>query len=178
MRRAAGALLLFLAPSVATTADAQFSRPRFDQLQVRAVATPLTPRAGAAVSVAVTLDYPKGLHSWPNKPDKVPELGGFRAFPTSVLVRAPAGISVGAVKWPPPEPMIVRYTGKPLQLLAYAGRVILQVPLQLSPSIREGDTEVEIVVSYQACDKEICYAPRDETRRVSFRVLPAIQSEP
>ena len=121
-------------------------------------ATTVTP--GGLAVVAVVLDHTEGFHSWPSaEVELIPDLDAF-AIRTAIEVVAPETVTVGAIQWPKAKPSKVpSLTGEgTMEAPTYAGRAVAYVPLRVSEDAT-GELDIEVLLTYQACDDQICLAP-------------------
>lgn len=126
----------------------------------------LTP--GSPAVLAVVLDINKGFHAQSAQPlDK-------NAIPTRVQVAMPAGLSAGEPIFPPGQIKEYPVVGK---VSLYSGRVIVYVPIDVSPTATAGEAVISGQISYQICDEEGSCFPEEITPFVvKTRILPAGQS--
>lgn len=143
-----------------------------DSVTVRAVPARDLVRPGDRVPVAVVLQHAPGYHSWPNRPVVPPEYEGVVPIPTEIqLAELPEGLESGEIQWPDAEPVTVRYTGEPVELLSYADTAVAYVPLELDPDLPPGERlEVGLSVRLQSCDERICYPPKTASLTVPLQV--------
>ncbi|MGD1916068.1 MAG: cytochrome c biogenesis protein CcdA [Phycisphaerales bacterium] len=125
--------------------------------------------------VAVTLDHPPGLKSWPSSDQDVlpSEIAEF-AIRTEIALKDNAAILHGAdIQWPEPKPYPVPNPtgfGDPVEVPVYTGRATAFVPVLIDREMAAEARTIELVVSYQVCDETLCYAPEDTD---AFASLPA-----
>ena len=131
-------------------------------VSVRAVAAKSSVRPGEQVPVAVVVQHAPRFHTWPNEPIVPPEFGSdLVPIPTSIdIFAAGASIDVGAIQWPAPEPVTVRYTGSPVELLSYIDTTAVYLPLTIADNVEPGELNLELIVRYQTCDERRCYFPK------------------
>lgn len=123
--------------------------------------------AGDQRALAVVLDVarePSHFHVNPSA-DRIPAGLDF-LIPTTLEVSATVTgsaerpVKLGAVQWPQPSEIEVNYTGSPVKMPVYDGRVVLYVPLIVPPEAVAGDElRVRVKVRYQACDDQTCLRP-------------------
>lgn len=116
--------------------------------------------------VAVTMDHPDGLHSWPSADQKVlPESVRDFAIRTEVSLKAGgAVVGSGQIQWPEPKPYPVpdpTGMGDPIEVPVYSGQAVVFVPVLIDREAAGQARTLELVVSYQACDDTVCYPPDD-----------------
>lgn len=141
---------------------------------VRAVAARSAVRPGDRVPVAVVLQHEPGFHTWPHHPDLPPALSDVSPIATDVrVVSKPDSLRVEPLQWPRASEVTVRYTGRPLKVLAYADTSVVYVPLQLAPGQPPGELDIGLSVRYQACNETICYFPKTRRLDVHLTVAPA-----
>lgn len=162
-----------------TNADADAPEPR-DPTRVLVSASASGITDDGTFVIAVVLDHPEKLHTWPAKVQDVlpPALTELTASTRTSITPRGEGVVFGAIQWPEPHdatvPNLDFSDGAPptIDVPTYSGRAIAYVPARLEEeSVAAG---VELTVFYQACDDAVCYAPETEvvsvsvTRGVSF----------
>jgi thiol:disulfide interchange protein len=164
------ALLLLAASALPAQA------PPAGALEIRAVAARPSVRPGDQVVIAVVLEHREGFHTWPNQPVVPLEFAGVVPIATTVSVGAlPAGAELRRLQWPTPDTVTVYYTGSAVPLLAYVGRTIVYVPIQLGAGTPTGRVRIAVSVRTQTCDDRICYFPQTVERSAEFTVVPTGQ---
>ncbi|UYV11988.1 MAG: thioredoxin family protein [Phycisphaera sp.] len=122
---------------------------------------------GALVAmVAVTMDHPSGLHSWPSADqDVLPEDVAAFAIRTEVSVTTGGAVlSIGEIQWPSPKPYPVpdpTGMGDPIEVPVYSGAAVVFVPVLIDREAASEARTLEMVVSYQACNETVCFPPED-----------------
>jgi hypothetical protein len=142
-----------------------------DAVVVRAVAEPARAVPGGRCTIAVTIEFAPGFHAWPNEPVLPPPFERLRAIPTTIeFASLPEGMELEGIDWPEATPVTVRYTGRPIELMSYAGTVVAHVRLRVAADAPSGRTTVRLTVGYQTCDERLCYRPTTVERTVRLRV--------
>ena len=118
---------------------------------VKATAVPLTLAAGARTEVLVTLEVAAGWHVNANPPS--PDY----LIPTTVALRAAAGLTPGRTIYPAGEPVKLAFDENPLSV--YSGQVTMRVALAAAPTATNGAHTLAGSVRFQACNDEVCLAP-------------------
>ncbi len=157
---------------------------------------------GAQFPVAVVLEIQPRWHIWPHHskgriPDGLPDLSpiwtrigsgadGQRDW-LDADTEPPASTLDGVTlhfphaAWPDPHPVTsAGFTGSPLTVLSYEGRVVVFVPVTVAPDAAPGAREVALSVWVQACDDSVCMMAEEVTATASFEIVPrdtAILSE-
>lgn len=114
--------------------------------------------------VAVVMDHPEGIKSWPSADQDVlsPEIDQI-AIRTEVSVRSVGGVlGTGAIQWPTPKPYPVpdvSGSGGTVDAPVYTGRVVIYVPVLIDRATAESARTLELVVGFQACDEAVCFIP-------------------
>lgn len=171
-----GAALLALPAMGPARASAQPAPDGADSVTVRAIPARDVVRPGDRFPVAVVLEHARGFHSWPNRPVVPPEYEGVVPIPTEIRPGPlPSGVALGDVQWPPSEPVTVRYTGTPVELLSLVDTAVAYVPVEVAPDREPGPLRIGLQVRLQSCDERICYPPKTEELTVAFRVAAADQ---
>lgn len=160
-------LALLLVGLLASRTPAQI--PGFDDTAVSVSASawwaPTQPEEGPLVAlVAVVMDHPSGLHSWPSADQDVlpPEIAAF-AIRTAIDVKTTPGIrGIGQIQWPNPRlyPLPdLTGSGEPTEAPVFSGRAVAYVPVLIDRDATDEPRTIEVTVSYQACDDAVCYPP-------------------
>ncbi len=156
------ALLVLVAASAAQGLAAQL----FDQERVGAAAvvgsSPLV--QGTRVHAAVQIRVGNGFHVNAN-----PASEDF-LIATTVEVDAP-GVEVLEVFYP--DPLERTFGFWPEALKVWEGDVVAGVVLRVTDAAALGDTNLDFLVGYQACNDEACFAPAQVTARVPVVIAAA-----
>lgn len=169
-----GSALLAVPPFGPAPAAAQPASDGADSVTVRAVPARDVVRPGDRFPVAVVLQHASGFHSWPHRPVVPPEYEGVVPIPTEIRPGPiPPGVALGDVQWPAAEPVTVRYTGTPVELLSFVDTAVAYVPVEVAPDRDPGPLRVGLQVRLQSCDERICYPPKTVELTVPLRVASA-----
>jgi thiol:disulfide interchange protein DsbD len=134
--------------------------------------------AGGTVLVAVSYEHQEGWHIQPNAPVVPPELGDFEPFATTIkAVKPPAEISLGAIQWPEPVYLTVKFGDKPAKYGVYEHTAVALVPVILSSSA-SGTITIKLKTSFQACDDKTCVAPEDAMGTITITVDSGAPAQP
>jgi len=162
----AGLSCALLALVAAAAAPSKSSAQLFDAERVRAAAvvgsSPLV--QGATVRAAVEIRVGRGFHVNAN-----PASEDF-LIATAVSVDAP-GVEIVEVFYP--EPLERTFGFWPEALKVWEGNVVAGVILRVTDAAALGDTNLDFLVDYQACNDEACFAPAKVTARVPVVVAAA-----
>jgi thiol:disulfide interchange protein DsbD len=80
-------------------------------------------------------------------------------IPTRLLVKPPAGIKAGAVKYPPAEQIAPAFSGGE-KLSVFTGPIKFAVPVNAAGSFKShGTGTVAVTLKYQPCNDNICLPP-------------------
>ena len=120
-----------------------------DNIQVRAVADRDKVAVGQSFRVAVVLDLPAPWHCNANPPSQ-PDF-----IPTTLTFDSNPAVTLGAVRYPAGELVKVSWSDTPVAL--YSGQTVLLVDAKLTGA---GPVTLTGAVRYQACDDQVCYAPK------------------
>jgi len=125
--------------------------------------------------VALTMDHPPGLKSWPSAEQNVlPEnIAVFAIYTEIALKTNEAVLRAGGIQWPEPKPYPVpdpSGMGGSIEVPVFTGRVTAFVPVLIDREAAQEGRTLELVVSYQLCDETVCYPPEDSD---TFATLPA-----
>ncbi len=143
-----------------------------ERVTVEVVSQKTSVSVGDQFALAVVLDHQPGWHSWPSADQDVlaPEFASF-AIRTQIEVKAPEGVTVGAVQWPEPHAALVPNpsAGPPVEAMVYEGRAVAFVPLVIGEGVTSVDLSVN--VSFQACDESQCDMPQQKPFSLSLPVV-------
>jgi thiol:disulfide interchange protein len=157
-----GGFGLTTAPARASTLLAT-NQPDVVRVMVEGAVQRPVAAAGDQFAVAVTFEFAKKMHIWPNVPVIPDELKGLLAIPTLINVREgatlPDGVKVypRSAQWPKPQEVEVGFTGSPVKLLSYAEPTTVYIPVVIEPSAKPGEITIPLTVSYQACNDAVCF---------------------
>ncbi len=90
-------------------------------------------------------------------------------IPVEVSVAGAEGVSLIEVFYPQPISVKFPYDDEPY--LVYEGRFVLGLVLAIAADIPAGGRELEVVLDYQACDDEACYAPTDTSMKIPIMIV-------
>ena len=120
------AALLFVACGLVTGAAAQ-NLVQSEQAEARLVAERTTVASGETLWLGLHIKMKKGWHTYWRTP-------GDSGLPTTITWTLPAGLSAGAIQWPPPE----RVPTGDLMNFGYEGEVTLLTPVKVEGGAGEG----------------------------------------
>lgn len=132
----------------ASLADAQLRRVR---AELAPAVDSKTVKAGAPVSLSLKVTLPKELHVQANKP-RDPAL-----IPTVLTLTPPAGVTVGAITYPPAIDFAQAGADEPLAV--YGHEFTVKVAVKLAADVKPGDLTLPAKLRYQACDDKMCFPP-------------------
>ncbi len=123
------------------------------------------------VRLAVEVEMLPGMHVNANPP----------AFdwliPVEVSIEGAEGVSLLDAYYPEPNRVKFPYDDEPY--LVYEGTFVLGLVLAIAADIPAGGRELEVVLDYQACDDQACYAPTDTSIKIPIMIVAdAAQSRP
>lgn len=129
--------------------------------------------------VAVTMDHPPGLKSWPSADqDVLPEDIAAFAIRTEIGVAQGGAVrGVGQIQWPSPKPYPVPDVsgmGGTVEVPVYAGKAVAFVPVLVDRDAAQQPQGLSVTIAYQVCDEAVCYPPVDAEFVVQ---LPAFGSD-
>jgi thiol:disulfide interchange protein len=102
------------------------------------------------------------------------------AVPTKVeVVRVPPGVVLSTPLYPQSHTIMFGPEGLKEPLQVFSGRVPIYIPMQVGSSVKPGQHEGRVKVSWQACDDQQCLLPVDEELTFTLTVLePGQSAEP
>ncbi|MBL0870420.1 MAG: hypothetical protein IBJ18_07590, partial [Phycisphaerales bacterium] len=157
-----GGLVLIGQPAEASKV-ARVNQPDVVRVMVEGAVQRPVAAAGDQFAVAVTFEFTKKMHIWPNAPVIPTELKGLEPIPTLINVREDAKLPDGvkvyprSAQWPKPQEVEVGFTGAPVKLLSYAEPTTVYIPVVIEPSVKPGEITIPLTVSYQACNDLVCF---------------------
>jgi hypothetical protein len=113
-------------------------------------------RRGVSTRASVVLSIPGGLHANSNRP------GADNLIATRVTVTSP-GVKLSAVSYPRGKNKKFPFqeeTDKPLNV--YEGRAVFGFNVTVPATYKGNTVKVRAVVRYQACNDEVCFAPKNQ----------------
>jgi thiol:disulfide interchange protein DsbD len=129
-------------------------------------------RPGDRLTLAVVLDIAAGYHINADS-GQIEPLIDFKPYPTRVTITAASeGLTVEPPFYPPAHPVTVEFARDPL--MAFDGRTIVYVPMTLEKKALSEKVQVNVTISYQACENLVCLFPRQV---VTTADLPVVVSE-
>ncbi|MGA8243053.1 MAG: cytochrome c biogenesis protein CcdA, partial [Desulfobacterales bacterium] len=129
-------------------------------------------RPGDRLALAVVLDIAAGYHINADS-GQIEPLVDFKPYPTRVAITAVSeGLTIAPPLYPPAHPVTVEFARDPL--MAFDGRTIVYVPMTLEKKALPEKVQVNVTISYQACDDQVCLFPRQV---VTAADLPVVVSE-
>jgi suppressor for copper-sensitivity B len=170
--------LLLLAALEGATQDSGLLSPtasREDASDVVSVRTAWSvdrARPGDRLACAVVLDITAGYHINADS-GQIKPLVDFKPYPTRVTITAASeGLTAAPPLYPPAHPVTVEFAKDPL--MAFDGRTIVYVPMTLEKKALPEKVQVNVTISYQACDDQVCLFPRQVFTAAE---LPVVVSE-
>lgn len=127
---------------------------------------------GDRLAIAVILEHKEGWHSNPDRP-VVPAAwqGLFEPIPTTVAIKAPAGVVVRETQFPPTHTVSIDLigNGKREAYAVFEGRAVAYVPIEIAGDA-SGELMIPITVEYQACNDKVCMPAESVELSVTLRV--------
>ncbi|MCK6606565.1 MAG: thioredoxin fold domain-containing protein [Ignavibacteriaceae bacterium] len=118
--------------------------------------------AGKEVKLAVEMNIESGFHINSNRPkDEF-------LIPTSVRIKAPAGISLGAMIFPPANDYNFEFSDKPVSV--FEGTIYISGLIKVAETVAPGTYQTDVTVEYQACNDQSCMPPKRVTEKVTINV--------
>src|ERR1043166_8039477 len=97
--------------------------------------------AGSKFEAALVMEIPAPFHVNARKPSED------YLRPTLLTLKPTAGLTLGAVSYPPPESKRFPFSQKPV--LVYEGRLVLRLPVTVARTAKPGPTKIEGQIEYQ-----------------------------
>jgi DsbC/DsbD-like thiol-disulfide interchange protein len=155
-----GMIGLAASPAVA---HAQIMRPKAELTpNVETAAAAVQP--GKVVQVALKVKLPPTVHVQSDKP-RDPAF-----IPTVLTIDAPAGVTVGKIRYPAARDL--KQEGSSTPLAVFGPEFTINVDLTLAKTATAGDLVVPAHLKYQACDEHVCYPPAKADAQWTLSVKP------
>ncbi|MCG3150119.1 MAG: Thiol:disulfide interchange protein DsbD [Verrucomicrobiae bacterium] len=116
---------------------------------------------GQSFRIAVVLELPEPWHCNANPASEEDFI------PTTLSFAANKDVSFGKIRYPVGKTVKVSWAEKPVAL--YSGKVIIFADAQLAANAT-GPVTIEGTLRYQACDDQVCYAPKSVPVSVTAEV--------
>jgi len=115
-------------------------------------------RPGDRLACAVVLDITAGYHINADS-GQIKPLVDFKPYPTRVTITSVSeGLTIDPPLYPPAHPVKVEFARDPL--MVFDGRTIVYVPITFEKKGFPEKVQVNVTISYQACDNQVCLFPR------------------
>lgn len=117
-----------------------------------------TPPVGEATALAVVMAPEEGWHGYWSNP-------GDAGFPSTLRWSLPEGVSVGAIKYPVPDQLVV----DGIMNYIFHGEYALLLPLEIDKTIPVGtELTIKLDISYLVCNPEACL-PEQQSLEKTFK---------
>ena len=161
--------MLAVASVFSTLAAAHEVAPRqllygVDRAKITGIAADHEPFAlGQTVRVAIEVEMLPGMHVNANPPtfDWM--------IPVEVSVKGVEGVSLVEAFYP--EPVSVKFPYDDEPYLVYQDTFVLGLVLVIAEDIPIGGRELQVVLDYQACNDEACFAPTDTSIKMPIMMV-------
>lgn len=171
-----------LSVGLASAAGAQGVLDAYQVVQVRAVWNTDTAGPGDQRLLAVVLEIADGYHINTD----AAQLPPFEVtlIPTELrVVQIPPTLRAGDVRYPAGQDVAVKYLGQVEPLRAFAGRLVVYLPVTVAPTAEPGVAGLDLAIDYQACNETVCLMPVSKPLKVELRIVadpvaPGQPSEP
>ncbi len=159
---------IILTGSLVALAAGQVTQAQIKRPKAELTPTVTTPAAsvqpGKVVQVALKVTLPETVHVQSDKP-RDPAF-----IPTVLTIDAPAGVTVGKIKYPPARDL--KQEGSKMPLAVFGPEFTISVDLTLAKTAAAGDLVVPAHLKYQACDEQVCYPPAKADAQWTLSVKP------
>lgn len=168
-----GVLLLAARESVAQDSGllspAASHKDAADVVSVRTAWSVDHARPGDRLIFAVVLEIATGYHINANS-GQIKPLVDFKPYPTRVTITAASdGLTIETPLYPPAHPVSVEFARDPL--MVFDGRTIVYVPMTLEKKALPQRVQVNVTISYQACDNQVCLFMRQVVTAADLPVV-------
>jgi thiol:disulfide interchange protein len=144
---------LLMATSLALPALGQAASPVVSTGEVRAELVAHAPEGvgpGKPVWLGLQIEHQPHWHTYWKNP-------GDSGLPTTLAWQLPAGVSAGEIAWPTPKKLPVG----PLMNYGYEGKLLLPVPLTVSPAFTGNALDIKLSAQWLVC-KDVCIPQQGE----------------
>jgi hypothetical protein len=127
----------------------------------------MSAQPGQVIPIAVVFDHRQPWHTLAgaHAPDGLSPKAPLRPITIRAIVDDARLLArTDALQWPQVTVLQTEALGARTGLPAFQGRAIAYLPLEVRPDAAAGNTEVRLLVSYQACDERISLAPVEGQR--------------
>jgi DsbC/DsbD-like thiol-disulfide interchange protein len=152
-----------IAWGAAPVVRAQIKRPKAE-LTATVATDAAAVKPGKVVQVALKVTLPQTVHVQSDKP-RDPAF-----IPTVLTIDAPAGVTVGKIRYPPAKDL--KQEGSKTPLAVFGPEFTINVDLTLAKDAAAGDLVVPAHLKYQACDEAVCYPPAKADAQWTLSVKP------
>jgi len=118
---------------------------------------------GMSVQLAVEVEMLPGMHVNANPPTHD------WLIPVKVSVAGADGVDAIEAFYPEPESRKFPYDDEPY--LVYQGTFVVGLTLAIAADIPAGGRELEIILDYQACNDEACFAPAKASLKLPIMIV-------
>ncbi|MEN8779794.1 MAG: cytochrome c biogenesis protein CcdA [Desulfobacterales bacterium] len=126
-------------------------------------------RPGDRLACAVVLDITAGYHINADS-GQIKPLVDFKPYPTRVTITSVSeGLTIDPPLYPPAHPVKVEFARDPL--MVFDGRTIVYVPITFEKKGFPEKVQVNVTISYQACDNQVCLFPRQVVTAADLPVV-------
>ena len=149
-------VLLVLSPAYSQATSIQTASG--EVVTVRTAWSADSARPGDSIILAVVAEIKEGFHINADA-RQVKPLENFKPYPTKVAVAAVSDeITIESPRYPPAVAFNAEYAGG--DLMSFAGRTIIYLPVKLNETIGPGKKDIKLVFEYQACSDTYCLFPQ------------------
>lgn len=162
-------ITLLLATIAIAGASLMSTPPQEEVVKLRTLWSAEGVHPGGSVVLGVVIDIADGFHINADPAQLViPE--GFSPYPTRVSVKAAdATLTPQAPRFPPAHPVKLDFSDVPLMF--FDRQAVVYLPVRVSPNATPGNHRLELLMAYQACDKQTCLLPRKISLSVQLPVV-------
>ena len=144
-------LLLIAAAALALPAQAASTVVTTDEVRAELVAhAPEGVTPGKPLWLGLQIEHQPQWHTYWKNP-------GDSGLPTTLSWQLPAGVTAGDIAWPTPKKLPVG----PLMNYGYEGKLLLPVPLTVSPAFNGNKLDIKLSAQWLVC-KDICIPQQGE----------------
>lgn len=147
--------------TVVAVAHAQVQQPK---AKVRGIVGASGAHTPGNIPVAVEFQLPTGFHAQSSTAHDL------KLVPTRLVVRPPGRVAVESVIYPWSVDLIQAGVSEPLSV--FEEHFFVGVRLNVLSGARPGVLTVPAHLTYQVCDRAMCFPPRTNTISWSIRIVP------
>jgi DsbC/DsbD-like thiol-disulfide interchange protein len=123
-----------------------------------------TPHPGSEISATVLVTIAEGWHI--NSSAPLDE----NLIATSLSFQTVPGVAVADVRFPAAEERLFGFSDAPVEV--YEGTIPIEASVRIGANLKPGTYTIPVVLTYQACNDNVCLAPTSVRTEMILTVAP------